>query len=436
MNRRRLFKWLLVAVVEFPTMCSGRTFGTADAQKLIAPLSVNSQQEWFGTSIASSNTTLMVGRPGSDQGRLVNYGSVDVFSVDAKGVWMWTDSLGRSGGNELDNFGGALGTDGDFAVAGARYGNAGVEDSGAAWLYGHTASGWGEVKQLTSSSPQSGGGFGASVALAGSIVAVGAPREADGLGTVHIFERNAADQWAETARLLGSGPTYTEFGGSVALFGNRLVVGAPNQRRTFVYERSPLGSWGLAATFGPEDGTITFGTSVSIWQDRVAVGAARALGDGGGTDAGAVYIYERDSAGNWPRTGRLALGAGAGNAEFGDSVSLRGGQLLVGAPSMSYQGYNSFTGAAFLYQQQPDGTWGQVAEFNSLLDSFYNDRFGDVVALTDSAVIVGAPFKERVPPGGSLGIDQGAVYVFRNVPEPASALMVILALVFSLPFLR
>jgi hypothetical protein len=112
------------------------------------------------------------------------------------------------------------------------------------------------------------------------------------------------------------------------------------------------------------------------------------------------------------------------NDDFGTSVSVRDGAILVGAPQRDLGVPNRVSqGAAYLYQQLTSGDWALAAELNARPDTVTFNLFGQSVALADKLAIVGAP---KIGP-------YGAVYVYPSpppIPEPTSCCHVaILALI-------
>ncbi|MCW5806177.1 MAG: hypothetical protein KIT31_27680, partial [Deltaproteobacteria bacterium] len=117
--------------------------------------------------------------------------------------------------------------------------------------------------------------FGAAVAIAGDLAAVGAPRSTgtgapnDAAGAVIIFERDpAANTWLETAQILG--PDGGGFGGAVALSGTRLVVGADRagDGAVYVYDRASPTVWTPSARIPAEPGARRFGHAVALQGER------------------------------------------------------------------------------------------------------------------------------------------------------------------------
>ena len=153
-----------------------------------------------------------------------------------------------------------------------------------------------------------------SVAISGDTIVVGAPGE-DGGGsetagrpTSLSATRHGADNWGQVPKLTAG--SYAEdkgyFGGSVAISGDTVVVGAyredgPGLDRgaAYVFERNQGGAenWGqvrrLTASTLQEE--VYFGISVGISGDTVVVGAYKE--DGAGDNRGAAYIYERNQGG-------------------------------------------------------------------------------------------------------------------------------------------
>jgi hypothetical protein len=112
--------------------------------------------------------------------------------------------------------------------------------------------------------------FGFSMDAEGGILVVGAP-QAQGFvagstnGACIVYERNAADAWIEVQRFLA--PSWAvEFGGDVAISGERIVVGS-RHTGAWVFDRQPNGTWSETTWLGltPNPG----GTKVAVDEDVV-----------------------------------------------------------------------------------------------------------------------------------------------------------------------
>src|SRR6185503_20505978 len=144
-----------------------------------------------------------------------------------------------------------------------------------------------ETQRLQSFHPQVGEDFGSAVAVAGDTGVVCAPRRNLGNGNYGecIVYRLINGTWEPGAVLLPREPG--TFGSSVALSGDRIVVGAPVWEgpltgRAYVFRRVAPDSWVEEAMLSPwhgEDGP--FGASVAIDGDVIAVGAPGEIDEAG-----------------------------------------------------------------------------------------------------------------------------------------------------------
>ena len=210
--------------------------------------------------------------------------------------------------------------------------------SGAAYVYVRTAGTWVQQAYLKASNTEAGDAFGEAVAISGNTIVVGAEGEASGFpgvngnqadesipgsGAAYVFERSGST-WTQQAYLKASNPgIYDQFGFSVAISGNTIVVGAPSESSldtgidgdqlddsggsagaAYVFVRSGS-NWSQqayvkASNTGEDDG---FGFSVAISGDTFVAGAldeeSAATGvNGDGSDntavaSGAAYVYHR-----------------------------------------------------------------------------------------------------------------------------------------------
>jgi hypothetical protein len=247
------------------------------------------------------------------------------------------------------DFGYAVDLVGDLAIVGAPDfdGGPGVDetDSGAAYIFELRGWSWLLEAELEPDSPPDGNdNFGRAVSLEVDRAVVGAPGDDDagnGAGAVYIFEL-VADAWTQVDKLSPADPEMLSgFGQTVSLSDTRLAVGAPQRDD----DRGPVTISGCGAVhiFELDAGTWTevemlyapdksefdqFGYPLSLDGDRFATTAL--YHDGAGNNAGAVYIYDRDRSGTWEYTQTL-IGSDVDNGdEFGLSISLDGDRVLVG----------------------------------------------------------------------------------------------------------
>lgn len=180
-----------------------------------------------------------------------------------------------------------------------------------------------------------------------------------------------------------------------------------------------------------------FGAAVSIGSNYLAIGAPGEDGDqnstkesynNNATDAGAVYIYKRDSAGNWSLHSYLkAPNAGAGD-RFGSSVSYDDSFLIVGAPgedgnstSRHNASNDSATdaGAAYVYHIDSYGTGWVLEGYLKATNAEANDKFGSSVSVSGFNTLIGAPGERgdsnsRLNSFNNNAADAGAAYIFNR----------------------
>jgi hypothetical protein len=220
-------------------------------------------------------------------------------------------------------------------------------------------------------------------------------------------------QVSETLKLGSSPAPLDGFGTSVAMYTDRLLIGAPGDDTAgvdagaaWILERQADGSWATAASLFAGDAAAgdAFGSSVAIFADFAVVCAA--ADDAAGTDAGFAYVFERQLDGTWLQAAHLLATDGAAFDAFGEASALWVSTVLVGAPGDDLAATADpveRSGAVYAFQRQLDGTWPQVAKLNAA-DQGPSDAFGTSVSINGSRIIAGAP--------GHAGT--GAAYVFEG----------------------
>jgi len=374
----------------------------------------------FGAAVALDGGTLVVGAPWHDPlGGAPNDGAAWVFE---RGVSGWAQAVKLtpsvvSGGR----FGSALAIAGDTLFAGAPYESfASTAAPGAVYVYERSLGSWSESARLTASDYAQYDLFGSALALSGDTLAVGAPRDDSGgvndRGSVYVFER-VGGAWVERARLTASDAgSFDQFGVSVALDGDRLVVGAPradiagrvDQGAAYVFERNGA-SWTEVAKLIAADGLAadTFGHAVALEGGTAVVGAP--LHDAAGAVAGAAYVYV-DAAGTWTLEAKLEDFGSVYVDQFGSALDLEGERLVVGLP---YNAVPSVASGAVQLFTRSAGVWtGHIELIGSDTDGI--DFLGTCVALSGDFVASGAPSAETLP----SNLSTGEAYVFQLVPPP------------------
>jgi hypothetical protein len=207
-----------------------------------------------------------------------------------------------------------------------------------------------------------------------------------------------------------NGHTGDAFGARVAAYGDTVVVGAPfeqgasaspddsgttsNAGAAYVFVRAG-DRWVQQGYLKSSEITQDdlFGASVSIWGDRIAVGALghnifTALGTG--TRDGTVHVFVR-KIDHWELqqvvVSKNAVQSGDG---FGLDVVLREDSMVVGAPLEDDGGVRS--GAAYYFKW--NGTqWEQQQRFKATTPT-PETRFGSALAFDEDTLVVGAQQEE------------------------------------------
>jgi hypothetical protein len=288
--------------------------------------------------------------------------------------------------------------------------------------------------KLTASDGQEFDELGASVAISGPTIVVGAPIATVGSnfeqGAAYVFVRGGPT-WAsatQVAKLTASdGASSDNFGDSVAIAGNTVVVGAHDATvagnfdhgAVYVFVR-PGSTWTDATQTAKLTTSVGssfegLGASVAISGDTVVAGAPGATGATGNLDQGAAEVFVKPASGwkDGSETATLTASDGQSLDTLGQSVAIDGNTIVAGAPAPPVTG-TPHHGGAYVFVEPRSG-WADATQTAKLTasDGETGDNFGSAIAISGSTIVVGAPDANILP----VGFTQGAAYVFA---EPRS----------------
>ncbi|RHX86411.1 putative Ig domain-containing protein [Leptospira stimsonii] len=403
-------------------------------------------QDAFGTSVAISGDTIVIGAigedsnvttvanapnpgltPAGDNDSAANSGAAYVFRRSGT-TWAWEAYLKAPNTGSTNQFGNLVAISGDTIVVSAIFedsdqssitnspstfvSNTNATDSGAAYVYQRTGSNWAFQSYLKAPNAEANDNFGSSLAISedSNTIAIGAKWErsnqttisdssdpnltpttdndtfplGSGSGAVYVYTKSGSN-WVWQAYIKSpNNEASDQFGVSLSLSGNRIVVGATgedsnqgtivnapdpsltpagdndsaaNSGAAYVFVRSGT-TWSWEAYLkapNPENFSASgdlFGTSVSILGDMIVVGATgedstlpslinfpsafpTATSDNdGATNSGAVYVFHRSSSGwnlqSYIKAPNAENVSGIGDG-FGTSIGISNDCVVVGA---------------------------------------------------------------------------------------------------------
>jgi len=396
----------------------------------VTPSGVGPLCTLFGDSVSLSGDLAIIGADGShDNGQ--NSGAAFIFQQNAyQDRWTEVKRLCAFDGAADDRFGMYVDIDGEYALVGASLDDDNGSNSGSAYLYGRNQGGpdnWGLVKKLLPSDGAAGDQFGR-VSISGDIVAVGAIGDGDlgnYSGSVYIFARDhgGPDNWGEVKKITASDGAEQDYFGKLNLDGDTLVVGASGNddmgdysgsAYVFVRDHGGPDNWGEVKKLIPSDSDEKdrFGESVSICGDWLVVGADN--DEDHGKSSGSAYIFARDHGGsdNWGEVKKITASDAMADANFGVSASISGDLVVVGADDHP-QPYDC-CGKAYLFSRNEGGpdNWGEVTPFVHR-DPGEDKYFGSCAAVDGDNILIGSHFDKSPEVDG-----RGAAY-FYNQPSGA-----------------
>ena len=338
------------AVVGAPSQNSAYVYtydGVTNSWTYQTTLTGGASTDQFGASISISADNVAIGAPGASS----NAGAVYIFNGSGAS-WTQSAMLTEPGAAAGDKFGYAVGMDGLRLVIGAPNKNFNAKtEVGTAYLYSSDGTNWNLNTNISLPPGQQhdGSHIGAAVALSGANLLVGAPDDSKGshtlAGNVFDFVCNGTN-CTRAQRLAPTPIDNAHLGSSLTILNNTALVGARGDATTLghVYVFTLAGNWSLSQTLNGAATGDLFGSSVALGGQQAVVGASGTAG--GGTS----YLYGI-SGGSFTQLDQLTGSNTATGDAFGTSITLGGGEAVVGAPfATNPTGSNAQDGGAYAYK--------------------------------------------------------------------------------------
>jgi hypothetical protein len=400
----------------FSVLDAGFYFNKPDSDIETKLTQVNGQKDdYFGTSVAMQDDIAVIGASGDDENGFRS-GTAYVFEHDSDDKWSQTYKLTASDAEVYDYFGNVVAIS-DYTILIAADSNPDPKKEigeGSVYVFEMQADGsWLQTQKLIP--PALGEAeravkFGYALAMNDNLLVVGAPRafnDGERSGAAYIFERKENGLWWYfIQKIFASGGEYNDnFGEAVAVFDDLTLIGASGNDdngtdagAVYVFEKTKAGQWIQMQKLAASDAAINFGLSLALNSNVAAVGA---LDD---DSVGSVYVFEQDTIGTWNQSAKLTADDCETDDFFGSSLALADDYLVIGADGDDY--YGPFCGSAYLFfHQQDNQSWPQLSKIRPS-DGFGNSHFGCSVAISNGYILAGAY-------GGNGTVDYtGAAYLY------------------------
>ncbi len=331
---------------------------------------------FFGYSVSISGEYVVVGAYSKDEGIEMNAGVAYIFYKDEGGTENWGQVKKIEGSDTVnfDNFGISVSILGDYVITGAPEDNG---STGAVYIFKQNSDGtWPatETKKIVVAGLASFSRLGISVSISEDCIVAGADWY-DGVtldeGAAYVFykDKGGVDNWGQVKRIRPNDAEQdARFGHSVSISGDCMIVGA-NQKNEppgnndegaayiFYKDEGGIDNWGQVKKIvaDPTEVGAWFGFSVSISGDNIVVGVYLE-NISGFTDAGVVYIFNKDEGGidKWGQVKKIIASDPETTAQFGISVFILGDYIIVGSNQKNESLGNNNEGAAYIFEQTLD----------------------------------------------------------------------------------
>ena len=386
-------KYLLSVVLLVTSISIAISQSLSNNGKIVA--SDRAEDDWFGYSVSISHDWALVSSWFNDtdstsSNLLGNAGAVYFLQKQSNGNWIQKQKVVPSDRAADDYFGFAIAISGRRAIIGAPNEDENVSGgnflgkAGSAYIFELDSNGfWGEVQKIVPSDRFEADQFGYSVAIDSNYIVVGAPyqdRDEIGLGyqpdagAAYIFERNSLGVYKQKKKICAEHREYGGgFGASVAIDQNTILVGSP-------YEGTDVDSLNF----------LSF--------------------------SGSAYLFERDTLNKWDYRQKITASARQTDAIFGRYLDIHGDNLIVAAPrdSSDENLANPLreAGAAYLFKRT-NGMWSQTQKIAGTYREVQDD-FGCSVSIYEDKAIVGSRHNDTDANGANSLSNAGVAYLFRR----------------------
>ena len=400
---------------------------TWQQQSIIQGTVSTAPHDHLGSAVASSGDTLAVGAPQDQVAGGQGRGSVYVYTRSAGGNWELQAHVLPVDGEGVDGFGTSVAISGDTMVVGSPYDA--ISDKfyrGSVFIFTRASGIWSQQYRVIAGDGVENDGFGSSVGYDGTTLVVGSPGTDSGAlidrGSVYVYV-GSGDNWTGQGKFSASdAASYDAFGDRVAVVGDTILasakgddVGANNdQGSVYAFVRNGDG-WVQQAKLLALDAAANdrFGRSLALRASTALVGAN---GDDGvaGPDQGSAYVFQRTGT-TWSQQAKLTAPDALAFDYLGQSVALTDDTALVGGLGDGNVDTAHSVGA-YVFERS-----GNSWSFKTRLDpgdtaTSPGNWFGFAVAVTDDAYWVGAPHEVT-----SQGEEAGVLYGYERVAAPAQS---------------
>jgi hypothetical protein len=310
----------------------------------------------------------------------------------------------------------SLAVSGDTAVIGAYLDDTpGGVDAGSAYVFVRSGTTWTEQQKLLASDGAAFDQFGRSVSISGDTIVVGAlqddnPGGADA-GAAYVFVR-AGTTWSQQQKITApDGAADDQFGFLVSVSGDTLAAGSHlddtpagvDAGSAYVFTRSGT-IWSLQQKLTPPDGLADDRFGFPVALSGDTLVAGSYRNDtAGGVDAGSAYVFVRAGS-TWALQQKITAPDGAADDQFGRWVAVSGDTAVVGA-ILDDNANGPDAGSAYVFVRA--GTTWSLQQKLTAPDGGALDQFGRSVAVSGDTAVIGAYLDDH-----ASGLDAGSAYVF------------------------
>jgi sugar lactone lactonase YvrE len=309
--------------------------------------------------VAVSGDTVVVGAQGEDSGTTWINSTPDESVIEAGAAYVfarsgttWSQQAYLKAGQvtDYDYFGTSVAVSGDTVVVGAQGEDSsmtgidstpdeGAFGAGAAYIFVRIGSTWSQQAYLKASQVNANDQFGISVAVSGDTVVVGAQGEDSGTtwinstpdesvieaGAAYVFVRSGSTWSQQTYLKAGQVTTNDNFGGSVSVDGDTVVVGASGEDSSTTGVNSVPDERGAntGAAYIFTDMTVALAVPIVVNPTVASIKATEALlggnviTDGGATVTERGVVYSATTTNSYPLINGTGVVKVAGTANLG-----------------------------------------------------------------------------------------------------------------------